>query len=257
MSDINIKYVIDQYRSGLSTSAIAKDLGTYAKKIERILKKNNEPIRSKSESAKLAIKSGRSTHPTKGKKRTAEEKLAISKGREKAWKNMPDEDREKFRQEAKERWDNVDPLKKREWQEKAGRELQKTTKNGSRQERLIADNLRNLGYTVVTHKKGLIGGKFEIDLLLPELNTIIEVDGPQHFLPVFGEAKLAETIKADAKKSGLLIAKGFCVVRVKYLRKSMSQAVARRLWDSVYTAVQAIEKKFPPKSKRFIELEID
>lgn len=256
MSNINDEYVIKQYRAGFSTSAIAKELGTYSKKIERILKKHQEPIRSKSEAAKLAIQTGRATHPTKGKKRTDEEKLAISKGVNKAWENMSDADRAEFRKNAKERWDNLDPLKRREMQEKAGRELQKTTKLGSRQERLVADKLRELGYSVVTHKKGLIGGNLEIDLLLPDLNTIIEIDGPQHFLPVFGEEKLAKTIKADAKKNGLLIAKGFCVIRVKYLRKSMSQAVARDLWDAVYAEVQSIEKKFPPKSKRFIELEI-
>jgi len=106
------------------------------------------------------------------------------------------------------------------------------------------------------HKKGLIEGNFEIDLLLPELNTIIEVDGPQHFLPLFGEAKLAETIKMDSIKNGLLVSKGFCVVRVKYLCRNMNKSVERKLWGLVSEAVDKIKDKFPPKSKRFIELEI-
>ena len=106
------------------------------------------------------------------------------------------------------------------------------------------------------HKKGLIEGNFEIDLLLPELNTIIEVDGPQHFLPLFGEEKLAETIKLDSVKNGLLISKGFCVIRIKYLCRNMNQSVERKLWELVSKQVEKVQDKFPPKTKRFIELEI-
>ena len=97
---------------------------------------------------------------------------------------------------------------------------------------------------------------FEIDLLLPELNTIIEVDGPQHFLPVFGEDKLAEVIKMDSIKNGLLIAKGFCVIRVKYLSKHSSLSIQRKLWELVSEQVEKVSNRFPPKNKRLIELEI-
>ena len=96
MKNIDEKYVIEKYAEGSSTIQIAKELDTYPKKIERILKKNNQIIRSRSESQKLAIKKGRSKHPTEGMKRTEEEKIAISKGVEKAWKNMSEEDREAF-----------------------------------------------------------------------------------------------------------------------------------------------------------------
>ena len=113
-----------------------------------------------------------------------------------------------------------------------------------------------MGYEVVMHKKGLVEGNFEIDLLLPELNTIIEIDGPQHFLPIFGEDRLAEVVKMDSIKNGLLIGKGFCVVRIKYLCKSMNKVVERKLWDVVSKQIEKIEIEFPPKSKRFIELEI-
>ena len=124
---------------------------------------------------------------------------------------------------AKERWDNIPADKKREMQEKAGRALRMAAVEGSKQEKFLKEKLQEMGIEVVMHKKGLIQGNFEIDLLLPELNTIIEVDGPQHFLPVFGEDKLAEVIKMDSIKNGLLIAKGYCVIRVKYLSKHSSR----------------------------------
>ena len=256
MKNIDESYVIKKYAEGSSTIQLAKELNTYPKKIERILKKNNQTIRSRSESQKLAIEKGRSKHPTEGMKRTEEEKLAISKGVEKAWKNMSEEDRETFSQNAKDRWDNIPESKKREMQEKAGRALRLACLEGSKQEKFLQRKLKDLGYEVVMHKKGLIEGNFEIDLLLPELNTIIEVDGPQHFLPYFGEAKLAETIKMDSIKNGLLVARGFCVIRVKYLCKNMSKAVERKLWDVVSSEVEKVANKFPPKTKRFIEVEV-
>jgi len=256
MKKIDESYVIKKYSEGSSTIQLAKELDTYPKKIERILKKNNQKIRTRSESQKLAIEQGRSKHPTEGMKRSEAEKIAISKGVEKAWQNMSEQDRETFSKNAKDRWDNIPDSKKREMQEKAGRALRMACLEGSKQEKFLQGKLQELGYEVVMHKKGLIEGNFEIDLLLPELNTIIEVDGPQHFLPYFGEAKLAETIKMDSIKNGLLVSRGFCVIRVKYLCKNMSKAVERKLWDVVSTEVEKVANKFPPKTKRFIEVEV-
>tara|TARA_Y100000385_G_C12935437_1_gene568669 strand:+ start:195 stop:968 length:774 start_codon:yes stop_codon:yes gene_type:complete len=256
MKNIDEKYVIEKYADGSSTIAIAKELDTYPKKIERILKKNNQKIRTRSESQKLAIKKGRSIHPTEGTTRTEEERLAISKGVEKAWQNMSEEDREMFSKNAKERWDNIPKSKKKEMQEKAGRALRLACLEGSKQEKFLQRKLIEAGYEVKMHVKGLIEGNFEIDLLLPEFNTIIEIDGPQHFLPYFGEDKLAQTIKMDSIKNGLLVSRGFCVIRVKYLCKNMSKAVERRLWDVVSKEVAKVEKQFPPKHKRFIEVEV-
>jgi len=150
----------------------------------------------------------------------------------------------------------MDPEKKREMQEKAGRALRMACIEGSKQEKFLKKKLEEMGYEVVMHKKGLIEGNFEIDLLLSELNTIIEVDGPQHFLPLFGEDKLAEVIRMDSIKNGLLISKGYCVIRIKYLCKHTSRSVERRLWNLVSEEIEKVERGFPPKNKRFIELEI-
>ena len=253
---VNDEYVIKRYQEGCSCAEIAEEIGTYSKKIERILKKNNVTIRSKAEAMKLAIEKGRADHPTEGKKMSDETKLAISKGVEKAWKEMPEESKKQFVEGAKKRWDDMDPVKKKEMQSKAGAALREACIEGSKAERFLKEKIQEMGYEVVMHKKGLIQGNFEIDLLLPELKTIIEVDGPQHFLPIFGEEKLAETVKLDSIKNGLLIGKGFCVIRIKYLCKGMNLSVERRLWDVVEEAVAKVAANFPPKSKRFIELEI-
>ena len=256
MAKIDEGYVIKQYQQNSSTYSIAKELGTYPKKIERILKKNGITLRTRSQAQANAIKTGRSKHPTKGEKRSEEEKNKISRGKELSWKNTSEEDREKFSQQAKERWEKIPADKKKEMMEKAGRALRIAAIEGSKAEKFLQRKLNEMGYDVILHKKDLIEGNFEIDLFLPELNTIIEIDGPQHFLPVFGEKKLQEVIKFDSIKNGLLVSKGFCVVRVRYLCKNMSRAVERKLWDLVSEQVGNIQDKFPTKSKRFIELEI-
>ena len=76
--EIDEAYVIQQYQENNSTYSIAKELHTYPKKIERILKKNGYSLRNKSEAQALALKSGRSKHPTEGIPRTDEQKVRIS-----------------------------------------------------------------------------------------------------------------------------------------------------------------------------------
>ena len=94
---INEEYIVNRYEDNHSTYSIAKELGTYPKKIERILKKHGVQIRSRSDAQKLAMESGRNKHPTKGRRRTKEEKVKISEGVHQNWKNMTDEQRDQPR----------------------------------------------------------------------------------------------------------------------------------------------------------------
>jgi len=253
---IDEEFVINKYSENESTYSIAKELGTYPKKIERILKKNNIELRSKSESQKLALKAGRCEHPTKGKKRTKEEKVNISEGVYNNWQNKSKEERKEISRKARQRWDEIPADKKRDMMEAAGRALHKTCSEGSKAEKYLYRQMKEEGREVVMHKKNLISGNFEIDLFLPDIKTIIEIDGPQHFLPLFGQDKLKEVIKLDSIKNGLLLAEGYCIIRVKYMLKGLSQKSARTLWELVSEQLYKIDKKFPPKDRRFIELEI-
>jgi len=257
MKSIDEAYVIKQYGNNQSTYSIAKELGTYPKKIERILRKNGHKLRGKSEAQSLAISSGRTKHPTKGRKRSDEEKLKISIGTEKSWRDMSEDQKQRISDDARKRWEKIPADKKRSMQESAGRALRQAAVEGSKAEKSLRDDLMEAGYDVVLHKKDLISGNYEIDLFLPGLKTIIEIDGPQHFMPVFGEKQLRDTTRFDSIKSGLLISKGYCVIRIKYTCNHMSQSVGRRLWKMVSGEIKKIEKKFPPKHKRLIELEID
>lgn len=253
---MNEKDIVERYLNNESTYQIAEDLKTYPKKIERVLLKHGVKLRTRSEAQKIALDSGRNNHPTKGRKRNENEKLKISDGVYKNWKSMDKSQIQKIKEKARERWDNLSPEKKRLMQEMAGRALHKTSKEGSKIEKSLQRMLTKLGHNVIMHKKNLVEGNFEIDLFLPDLNTIIEVDGPQHFLPLFGEEKLQETIKMDSIKNGLLISRGYCVIRIKYMKKSCSLKTQRTICDLVEKHIKNIEAKTPSKNNRLIELEI-
>lgn len=251
------EYVIELYRKGKSFREIAIELDTYPNKVLRNLIKWGEPIRSKSEAQKMALANGKSKPPLLGKKRSEQEKDKISVGRSKAWANISEDERKKFKEGAKERWDNLSEVEKQELQSKAGEGLRLASIEGSKAERFLYQELKKLGYDTILHDKTILPGeKYEIDLYIPDLLTIIEIDGPQHFLPVFGEEKLQKVIEYDTIKNGLLISKGFCVIRVKYLTKHISRKIKTDLLRLVKDSLDSIKQQFPKKEDRLIELEI-
>ncbi len=83
------EYIIDQYvNQKKSTYEIAQDIGTYPNKIRRTLNTLGVDLRDRSSAQTVAIETGRHEHPTRGKKRTEAEKIAISNGMSNFWDNM-------------------------------------------------------------------------------------------------------------------------------------------------------------------------
>jgi very-short-patch-repair endonuclease len=129
--------------------------------------------------------------------------------------------------------------------------------DGAKMENFVLNKLRSLGYVVQFHRKGLLSNeRLEVDLFLPELKTVIEIDGPSHFLPIWGEESLARNLKADAQKTGLLITRGFAIIRVKHISKHVSEKQMRDLTEKIIEQVELIDKKFPTKKKRLIQIEV-
>jgi hypothetical protein len=257
MLEFVIEKIVQDYRDGQSVRQIAATYKTYPNKILDMLKKYGEPVRSKSEAQKMALELGKSKPPFLGKKRTEADKDNISKARAKAWANISDEQRQSFKNGAKARWEALSDSDKADMQSRAGEALRAASVEGSKAERFLYEDLLRKGYIVEMHKKGLIAGeKYEIDLFLPELKTIIEIDGPQHFLPVFGEERLDKTIRYDIIKNGVLISKGFCVIRVKYMTKHISRKKTNDLLLIVSEELERIKNQFPEQGHRLIEVEL-
>ena len=230
---MNEKKVVDLYEEGRSTYQIAELFSTYPNKIRRILSKNGVQLKSRSQAQKNALVSGRAKHPTIGKTRTKEERLKISASVENYWSK-----RERSR---------ICSM--------AIKAIQKAGKEGSKLEKFVLEQLSTRGYSVEFHKKNLIPNQnLEIDLYIPSHKTIIEIDGPSHFLPIWGEEKLSRQVKADNQKSGLILSKGFIIIRVKSLSDFLSLNSKEKLLKEITGQLEGIDNKFPIESKRYIEI---
>jgi very-short-patch-repair endonuclease len=237
-----------------STYEIAEALGTYPNKIRRTLKKHGYELKDKRLAQQNALKSGRSPHPTMGKTRSLEEKIKISGGLVDYWEGMSDEEREERSEQAKTRWKEMSNEQKENMRAKGIEAIQKSAKEGSKLERFLLERLNGLGYEVKFHQMLIPAEKLEIDLYIPKLKTIIEVDGPSHFLPIWGEERLQKQMNADLRKSGTLLSRGYVVVRVKTVG---FESIKRKedIIEQIAFHLANIEEKFPKRSKRFIEVE--
>jgi|TARA_B100000085_G_scaffold276286_1_gene295217 very-short-patch-repair endonuclease len=254
MNDFD-KQVIELYNEkNKSTYEIAKQLETYPNKIRRTLIKHGYELKDKSAAQKAALNSGRSLHPTAGKKRTEQQKIAISKGLVSYWEEMSDKEKARRVRQAKNNWKNMSSEQREVMRSKGIAAIRAAAKEGSKMEKWVKDRLEEAGFFVRMHVLIIPAENLEIDLYIPELKTIIEVDGPSHFLPIWGEDKLQKQVNADLRKSGSLLSKGYAVIRLKSLGQE-SLAKREEMLSSVVDEVIKISKKFPPKAKRFIEVE--
>jgi|TARA_R110000765_G_C18941596_1_gene607743 very-short-patch-repair endonuclease len=249
--------VIKLYETGSSTYQIAEHFQTYPNKIRRILTKHGVLLKSRSQAQKNALHNGRAKHPTVGTKRTKEERLKISSSVHEYWSSMSEDEHQHRCDEAKRRWHSMPADERDRICSMAIKAIQKAGKEGSKMEKFLSEALNERGYSVEFHKKDLIPTQnLEIDLYIPSLTTIIEIDGPSHFFPIWGEEKLQKQIIADNQKSGIILSKGYIIIRVKNLLDFVSLCKKEELINNVVAQLQSIERKFPPKSKRFIEIEL-
>tara|TARA_B100001094_G_scaffold72494_1_gene68783 strand:+ start:22707 stop:23471 length:765 start_codon:yes stop_codon:yes gene_type:complete len=254
MNDFDKKVIKMYNKEDMSTYQIAEIMDTYPNKVRRTLKKHGYDLKSKSSAQSNALKSGRREHPTKGKVRTLAEKVKISSGLSSYWEEMSEVERDRRSEQARDRWNAMTEKQKESMKQKRVQAIQKSAREGSKLEKFLEGRLNDSGYSVRMHQVIIPAENLEIDLYIPDLKTIIEVDGPSHFLPIWGEDKLQKQINADLRKSGALLSKGYAVIRVKSLgQESLSKR--EQIAEIVLDCLSKINKKFPPKSKRFIEVE--
>lgn len=250
------KDIIDLYiHEGKSTYQIAKLLNTYPNKVRRILIKHNITLKNKSEAQKNALKNGLSRIPTEGRKRSKEERLKISKSQKLTWSKIDKQKYDSHVQRAKKRWESMTEEEKENMRKLAVKAIQVAGKEGSKLEKFLKEELTKEGHVVEIHKKNLIPNtNLEIDMFFPKIKAIIEIDGPSHFVPIWGEEKLKKQIKSDSNKTGLILSKGFVIIRVKHMSDYLSLAEKEDLKNNILAILGNIEKKFPVKSERYIEI---
>jgi len=211
------QFLLERYVNNQESAyTLAKELNTHGKKIYRALKKHNLPIRSKAESQKLALEKGRANHPTKGKPRDMKVKNQIGQKMHNYWKSLPPETIQARIDASREIWDNI-PEKTRELMlKKSHVALRKAAQDGSKVEKMILTALIGQNYKCQVHKKFLFpDSECSVDIYLPIQGICIEINGPSHYLPIWGEERLKETVERDLAKVEQLLANGHAVIIIQ------------------------------------------
>ncbi len=255
LSEIEQKDIIQKLyvKDKLSFGAIAKKLDTYSNKIRRDAGKFKIPIRDKSQAQSNALKQGVHKHPTKGKERTQEEKSKIGLGIHESWKNLTEAELKSRKKKAKESWDKLSDNKKANILNSALTAVRESSKTGSKLEKFLLERLLDSGYKVEFHKEQILSNtKLQIDIYLPELTTAIEVDGPSHFEPVWGQDTLTRNQRYDRKKTGLIIGKGMKLIRIQQ-QKDFTPTRAQLIFNQLHELLQSLgttkDKTFTIKDK--------
>jgi len=256
---VNKEKIIKLYvEEGRSSYEVAEALNTYSTKVLRALDFLGVERRSYSKAQTNSIEKGRTIHPTKGKKLKEDHKKKIGSQRAKAWANLSQQEKDRLSKIGKDLWNQKPDSEKAEMRRMAMEAVREASKIGSKTERHLNNSLTKSGYSVIFHKDGLVAGsKLEVDLFLPEIKTAIEIDGPGHFLPIWGEEKLQKQQSSDIIKQGILIDHGYVVLRIRQIDKSISMTRMNSLLEVVLAELAKIKKKFPSKKKRLIEIEVN
>jgi len=233
-----------------SFQEIAEKYNTYPNRVRRDAIKIGIPIRSKSEAQKLALETGKHKHPTKGTTRSEETKEKIGSSVMNSWESLEESELKRRKELAKNNWDNLSEEEKQLRFEKANEAVRVSSKLGSKLEKYLLENLVTNNYRTIPHKEQILSNtKLHIDLFLPELNIAVEVDGPSHFLPVWGEEALKRNQEYDNKKTGLLIGKGINLIRIKQ-QKDFSKSRAKIIFGRLMEAIADVKNQ----GKNYIEI---
>ena len=245
--DVLQKHYINENKS---FQDIANLYDTYPNRVRRDAKKFGIKVRTKSEAQKNALKTGKHKHPTKGTIRSDETKEKIGMSVMDSWDNMSKSELKRRSELAKLNWEKLPEEVKQNRLQNANIAVRETSKLGSKLEKFLLENLLNNGVRVEPHKEQILSNtKLHIDLFLPKLNIAIEVDGPSHFEPVWGEEALKRNQDYDSKKTGLLIGKGINLIRVKQ-KKDFSRSRAKVIFGRLMEAIADIKNQ----GKNYIEI---
>jgi very-short-patch-repair endonuclease/DNA-binding CsgD family transcriptional regulator len=200
------------------------------------------PIRSRSDAQKLSQENGRAFNPTEGKSLSPAHRASIAKATSEHWKNLPPEEKEIRRQKSLEyAKNNPDKVEKFF---KAGQKAQKrVSKEGSNVEAFLLEELSQLGYWVEPHKKHAIQSEnMHIDLMLKKEMIAIEVDGPTHLRPIYGQEDFDRKREKDQRKNGLLLQDGYSVIRIG-VERARSLSAKTLILEELLKAIEEVKRE--------------
>ncbi len=243
LSDLDKKLLIKKlYYTELKTwDSIAKLCNCSRTKIRRLATRLQIKGRDKSESQKLALEEH--GHPLTGTTRTVKQKQQISESMGKHWDQLSSDEREQKSQVSKDLWKNRSDEENKRIQLAGALSLHHASSQGSKLERYLAFELNKLEYKVELHKEHhLKNERLQIDIFLPTIGVAIEVDGPTHFKPIFGQKQLERIQESDKTKTGLILACGYYFIRIKHIQK-LSHRFQRDTLKKVVEILQSLNQQ--------------
>ena len=249
------KKIVDLYlNSQWSTYQIAEKFNTYPNKIRRILQKNNISLRGSHDAQKNALSTGRATHPTAGTSHSEDTKKKISEAQGEIWDSLNKTEQEYRSQIGKHAWEQKTDEEKSLFIIKAQEAVRKSSRIGSKLEHFLLSELGRQNIKVEFHKEHwLQNQRLQVDLYLPQHRTAIEVDGPSHFKPVWGQDNLDKNIQNDQQKTGLILHSGLVMIRIKQTH-SLTQRYMRNILNQLSDLLNQIKQDYPKQNERYFEL---
>lgn len=207
---INPFKLIERYNKGQSLRDLAKHYDSSVNRIRNLIIKSGGKLRTLSEAQINNLANG-GKHPTKGRHRTDDEKLKISSSVKDKWDagDFDKEERLKPMQEG---------LKKHRASVliEAKKGLDETIYKGSKFELFVFNKLEEDGFKVKMHQEHIMGNDhMHYDLFISSDKKIaIEIDGPTHQRPVFGDKRFSLQKEKDVRKNNLSITHNIHLIRV-------------------------------------------
>lgn len=249
------KHILDLYQKhSWSTYQIAEKLNTYPNKIRRILQKHGIVLRKATDAQKNALDHGRAKHPTAGTKRSESTKQKISESQGLVWDSLTEQEKLHRSKIGKKAWEQKTEIEKANLILRAQEAVRESSRKGSKLEHFLLSELSKANIKVEFHKEHWLQNQnLQIDLYLPTHRTAIEVDGPSHFKPVWGQDNLARNIKADQQKTGLILQGDLVMIRIKQ-DKSLTQRYMRGILHKLLTLLEDIKQDYPQENERYFEI---
>lgn len=240
--DMNeVKRLIEQ--ENLSTYQVAEKLGCNQSHIVRMRAKYNKDnpknaikTRSKSEAQKEYVnRTGK--HQRIGTTHSDESRESISDSMRKIYDSeRGNEIRDKIAEQRQTEWYNKSQNERTQILQnlKQSSRAKAQSGAGSNFENFLAEKLQEHGFKLEQRTQNYTPGKkFHVDIALYMDKIIIEVDGPTHWQPIYGEEELKKVQAKDQGKDNTLTANGWNVLRVQDSSGSLSRARFVRVLDAV------------------------
>lgn len=79
----------------------------------------------------------------------------------------------------------------------------------------------------------LTHSKLRFDIYIPSMNVVIEYDGPQHTIPIFGDEEFKNSLYRDNIKNKYCAERGIRMIRVPYTDPSPDATIVKELFSNI------------------------